>query len=237
MGLAREIAELERRLRDGGGVDPFLPAEKCLLPLSPDCAEMTRRLASYEPWRPGDVLVLCLRALRVQHDMHRPRLLDAELVATLPPGTPGIARPTEAVVREMVRRAKGEIILLGYEFTDPGIVQLLAEAARGGVNIVIICDRGRGVANRIREAWPTEHAMPRVFQDRQREDQAPYAAMHAKCLLVDAHDLLVTSANFTFHGFRGNIEIGIRLSGESAAEARKVFSHLVENGIVEPVSV
>jgi len=57
--------------------------------------------------------------------------------------------------------------------------------------------------------------------------------MHAKCLLVDSRDLLVTSANFTFHGLHGNIEIGVRLSGAPAVEARKIFSHLVENRIVE----
>jgi len=59
--------------------------------------------------------------------------------------------------------------------------------------------------------------------------------MHAKCVLVDGSDLLVTSANFTFHGLHGNIEIGVRLSGAAAAEARKIFSHLVEDGVVEPV--
>ena len=59
--------------------------------------------------------------------------------------------------------------------------------------------------------------------------------MHAKCLLVNGADLLVTSANFTFHGLHGNIEIGVRLSGPPALEARKMFSHLVENGVVEEV--
>ena len=56
--------------------------------------------------------------------------------------------------------------------------------------------------------------------------------MHAKCLLIDASDLLITSANFTFHGLHGNIEIGIRISGPPAVEARKIFSHLVESGAV-----
>jgi phosphatidylserine/phosphatidylglycerophosphate/cardiolipin synthase-like enzyme len=57
--------------------------------------------------------------------------------------------------------------------------------------------------------------------------------MHAKCLLVDASDLLVTSANFTFHGLQGNVEIGVRLRGAPAAEARKIFSHLVESRVLE----
>lgn len=235
MGLARELVELEERLRNRGDLDPFLPVGQGGIPASADCAEMTKRLAPREPYRAEEVLRLCLQVLRVQHDLLRPHLLDAELVATLPPGTPGIARPTEAVIREIVTGAKGEIILLGYEFTDPGLVQLLAEASRRGIDLAIICDRGRGVADRIREAWPAGHGMPQVFHDRERPDGAPYASMHAKCVLVDARELLVTSANFTFHGLRGNIETGVRLSGEPAAEARKIFSHLVEHGVVEPV--
>jgi phosphatidylserine/phosphatidylglycerophosphate/cardiolipin synthase-like enzyme len=81
--------------------------------------------------------------------------------------------------------------------------------------------------------WRSNARRPRIFQDRERTDSAPFASMHAKCLLVDAKDLLVTSANFTFHGLHGNIEIGVRLSGSPAAEARKIFSHLVEHRIVE----
>src|SRR5262249_22798031 len=149
----------------------------------------------------------------------------AELVATLPAEAPGIARPTDQVVRQMIQSAARELIILGYELTDQNLVSLLAEAACRGVAVIVICDRGRGVAGRLRELWPS-HARPAtIFQDRDRPGSAIYASMHAKCLLIDAIDLLVTSANFTFHGLRENIEIGIRLGGDPAAEARKIFSY------------
>ena len=99
----------------------------------------------------------------------------------------------------------------------------------------MICDRERGAGRRILEEWPSGFKKPRILQDRQRAGRAPYASMHAKCVLVDGNDLLVTSANFTFHGLHGNIEIGIRLSGPPVAEARKVFSHLVESRLLEEV--
>lgn len=233
MGVARDLVELEVRLHERKDVDPFLPIDQSGVLSSPECADVAGRLTPAAPWDPAAVVRLCLQVLRIQHDLLRPRLMDAELVATLPPGTPGIARPTEPVVREMVGRAAGEVILLGYEFTDSSTVQLLAGAAARGADVVIICDRGRGAAARIRDAWPRGCPPPRVFHDRERADAAPYASMHAKCLLVDGEDLLVTSANFTFHGLRGNIELGIRLAGASAAEARKIFSYLVESGALE----
>jgi phosphatidylserine/phosphatidylglycerophosphate/cardiolipin synthase-like enzyme len=175
---------------------------------------------------------LCLQALRIQHDEQKPKVLDAELVATLPPEAPGLARPTQRAVWQMVEYATTAIILLGYELTDRNLIALLAEAGARGVHVILICDRERGAAARILESWPSQTPAPRILHDRQRADRAAYASMHAKCLLVDAIDLLVTSANFTFHGLHGNIEIGLRVRGAPAAEARKIFSHLVENQIL-----
>ena len=233
MGLARDLVELEARIRERQEVDLFVPIDQGGLLAAPECASMLTRITATDA---PSVMRLCLQALRIQHEGIHPRLLDAELVATLPPDTPGIARPTELVVREMINRAKNEIILLGYELTDRHLIALLAAAASLGTSVIMICDRGRRAAVRVLEAWPTDTPRPRIFHDRDRADGAPYASMHAKCLLVDSSDLLVTSANFTFHGLHGNIEIGVRLGGVPAAEARKIFSHLVESRLLEEAS-
>jgi phosphatidylserine/phosphatidylglycerophosphate/cardiolipin synthase-like enzyme len=233
MGLARDLVELEARLRDRQDVDLFAPVERGGLLETPEYASMLGRIRSTDP---ALVMRLCLQALRIQHEELRPKLLDAELVATLPPETPGIARPTERVVQEMIDGATTEIILLGYELTDRNLIGLLAAAAGRGAGVIMICDRGRGAAQRVVESWPSRTPLPRIFHDRDRADGAPYASMHAKCLLIDGKDLLVTSANFTFHGLRGNIEIGVRLGGAPAAEARKIFSHLVESRTIDKAS-
>ena len=233
MGLARDLVELDATLRERKEVDLFVPAEQGGLLELPECASMGGRIG---PIDATSVLRLCLQALRIQYEAMRPRLLDAELVATLPAETPGIARPTERVVREMVDRARAEIVLLGYELTDRNLIALLAGAASRGADLILICDRGRRAAQRVLESWPSAVPVPRIFHDRERTDGAPYASMHAKCLLVDGKDLLVTSANFTFHGLRGNIEIGIRIGGPPAAEARKIFSYLVESRVLEDAS-
>ena len=159
-------------------------------------------------------------------------LIQAELVATLPPGMPGIARTTDQVLLEMLRPSVEEVVLLGYELTDLKTMRLLVEAEAAGADVIVICDRARGAAERVLELGLRR---PRVFQNRERPDGLPYSSMHAKCLLVNGRDLLITSANFTFHGLHGNIEIGVRLSGPPALEARKIFSHLVQNCILEEV--
>ena len=228
MAIARDLVELEAQLRDYTGVDLFAPNGGVFA--VPECTSLLGRV---RPTDPASVIRLCLQALRIQYEDLRPKLLDAELVATLPPETPGIARPTEQVVRQMIEAAKTEIILLGYELTDRDLIAQLAIAAGRGASVILICDRGRGTAARVLETWPLSKPPPKIFHDRKRPDCATYASMHAKSLLVDASNLLVTSANFTFHGLHGNVEIGVRLSGAPAAEARKVFSYLVESGVLE----
>lgn len=234
MGIARELAALEKKIRDRN-IDLFAPIERGGLLEAVEVNAVRTLMGAQDFDDPVKVIRLCLQALRVQHEEVSPQLIKAEFVATLPPEVPGLARPTTQVLLEMLKPPIDEVIVLGYEFTDMDVIRLLAEASSRGVSVIMICDRARGGAKRIFEAWPSELARPRLFQDKQRAEGAPYASMHAKCLLVDGRDLLITSANFTFHGLHGNIEIGVRLSGTPVAEARKVFSHLVETGLVEEV--
>lgn len=56
--------------------------------------------------------------------------------------------------------------------------------------------------------------------------------MHAKVLLVDENDLLVTSANFTHHGHAVNVEYGLRLSGEPARRTAAFFRTIEEQGVL-----
>lgn len=108
MSLARDIAELEARLRERTDVNPFAPLASSGLPSTPDFNALLSRIAGQRD--SAAMLRLCLQALRVQHQQLQPRLIDAELVATLPGDTPGIARPTESAISEMVGGATNEVI-------------------------------------------------------------------------------------------------------------------------------
>src|SRR5215475_12520622 len=129
MGIARDLVQLETRLREHAEIDLFAPIERSGVLTVPECASMIQYLRASDP---ASVIRLCLQALRIQYEELRPKLLDAEFVATLPPETPGIARPTERVVRHMIEGARTEVILLGYELSDRDLIGLLAGAAGRG---------------------------------------------------------------------------------------------------------
>lgn len=151
---------------------------------------------------------------------------------TLPAGQTSAARRTGGVIAEMLRDARDEVFALGYEISDDDVIAQFHEAARSA-RFVLICDRGRGSGPALCRGWPADRIAPTIRQDRARADAPVYTSMHGKALLVDGRDLLVTSANFTFHGTRANIEFGIRLQDAVVGEAAAVFRELLRSGLLE----
>lgn len=237
MGIARDLAEFEKALRKDVQADPFTLRGQELLQSRPEAQHLEEQIAAAGTQTPVGTLLLGLQALRIQHTENEPRLIEAELVATLPDASPRQARATQQVIWQMVRSARSEIILLGYQLTSRDLIQLLSDAAERGVDVFLICNDSATVLRRVSEGWSTHAQAPRVFElgHRGQRDDIPFASMHAKSLLVDHIDLLITSANFTFHGLHGNIELGVRLKGPPVREARDVFSYLVTSGMVEEV--
>ena len=76
------------------------------------------------------------------------------------------------------------------------------------------------------KSWPVASPVPSVFT----WPEAPHdtmAKLHAKVIVADGRDALVTSANLTYHGYEANIEIGVRVSGEPARLVEKHFRELI----------
>ena len=59
---------------------------------------------------------------------------------------------------------------------------------------------------------------------------------HPKCLLVDAEEALVTSANFTIAAQKKNVEVGVKIRTPIlVARLRTYFLSLVERGDLKRV--
>jgi phosphatidylserine/phosphatidylglycerophosphate/cardiolipin synthase-like enzyme len=156
-----------------------------------------------------------------------------EFAATLPWGTIEGIRPTHVVVREILRSAKRSVAILGYELSKGGkIVGQLIDAAARGAEMTIVCDRDSEGPEVVQEGWDDSIQAPELLVN---TPLGGSKKMHCKVLCVDGRDLLITSANFTFHGMQGNIEFGVRLRDrESASNARLFVDGLREKGFLVP---
>ena len=62
------------------------------------------------------------------------------------------------------------------------------------------------------------------------------AALHAKVISVDEQQTLITSANLSYHGQEGNIELGTLVDSKKIArQVDDVFTHLIFNKIVQEI--
>ena len=153
---------------------------------------------------------------------------------------PGISRPglrtTGGVAREIVTQCKQSLLLVGYAVTlDPALtglaaqtIEAIAKAAERGVVVTAVLHKD---VNRqaLLQAWRPSVRRPSIFRwiDSERDEMA---AIHAKLLIADRFDGLVTSANLTYHGLQGNLEMGLRVKGRPAAEIHDRFHDLINDG-------
>ena len=131
------------------------------------------------------------------------------------------------------------MLVVGYSVTvDPELTGLAAQtiramvdAAARGVVVTVVLHRE---ANReaLLDTWSQGIPRPSIFTWPLTDDEM--ASVHAKILVADRQDALVTSANLTYHGFERNFELGIRVSGTPAADIHDRIHALISAGEFVP---
>jgi hypothetical protein len=156
---------------------------------------------------------------------------------------PGDARPglrtTGGVAREIVDDSRLGLLVVGYSLTvDPALAGLaaqtidaMARAAQRGVVVTAVLHRD---VNRraLLQAWRPGVRLPSIFTWPAFDDEK--ASVHAKLLVADRRDGLITSANLTYHGFERNLEMGLRVTGRPAAEIHDRIHELIAAGELPP---
>ena len=187
-----------------------------------------------------DQLILALRTAAVTADAVCAAQTAVEVAWTYP----GIARPglrtTGGVAREIVTQCKQTLLLVGYSVTvDPALtglaaqtIEAIARAAERGVLVTAILHKDVN-QQALLQAWRPGVRRPSIFRwiDSERDEMA---AIHAKLLVGDRVDALVTSANLTYHGLEGNLEMGLRVKGRPAAEIHDRFQDLINDRDLVP---
>ena len=186
-------------------------------------------------------------ALRVANRLRSVERLarpDIEIAWTGPSAAGPLVRSTSVVLEDMLEgvRDAGEVLLVGYALTvESGsqmerVIELLVEAARRRATLIIILHSDEEETtnlDNLLSLWDDFVKKPKVYTWRPPEDH-PYTKLHAKCLVVDRLDALVTSANFTFHGLESNLELGLRVRGPQAAAIAERFDHLIATEVLRP---
>ena len=173
-----------------------------------------------------------------------------EMVVSGPDATGG-ARDTGVVIRQLFSKASERVLAVGFAIHQGKSVfktladrldndnsfeaTLCIDVRRQHGDTSIDRDILRRFANEfVRNEWPGKR-LPRVYYDPRSLDPAGRTAssMHAKCVVIDGREALVTSANFTKAAQARNIELGLLVNSQRVAcKIEEHFTSLIMNGIL-----
>jgi len=173
--------------------------------------------------------LLAARATSVRMQAETPSI---RLVWTGPISTTAPVRSTVGVLLDLIEKAQQEIIIVGYVITAAATIvfERLAAAQKRGVQVVLIGDRLEEKLDVLRTCWPQGQRWPALYS-RAGTPADPRSALHAKLAIVDQRYMLVTSANLTYHGLAGNLEIGLEIEGRVAGEVVALLNRLIAENI------
>ena len=178
-----------------------------------------------------------------------------ELVTTGPEASGAANRDTSVVVRELFRRAKHTVLVVGYAiYQGQQVFKDLADRMDEIPELeVTMClnlpdDKTTEVESLIARRfadkftsshWPHGQRLPKVFYDPRSvdPDRSQRASLHAKCIVVDNREVFVSSANFTERAQFRNIEVGVLIASPIIAEQlSQHFRTLISEQLLKPVA-
>lgn len=142
---------------------------------------------------------------------------DAEVVVTAPPSFAMKTKVTKTVVKSMLENAKSSIVITGYSLSDyfSDLVDCIIRKSQEGVFVRFYVNHIEDQAN-FDKLCRHKSRFLRIYNYPKQDDAM--SALHAKVISVDKKDNLITSANLSYHGQEGNIEMGIHVVSEDIAK-------------------
>ncbi len=156
---------------------------------------------------------------------------SAELVVTAPPSFALKAKPTKVTVDAMLTNAKKSILITGYSLSDyfTDLVDCIIRKSQEGVLVKFFVNdiENQKTFDRL---YRYRGKFLRIYNYPKQDDKM--SALHAKVICVDQQKTLITSANLSYHGQEGNIELGTIIeSRKTAKQVDELFTTLLFNKV------
>jgi len=143
---------------------------------------------------------------------------------------------------QMIRSAKKKITIVGYALYKESkndelkmsdvFKELYEKVESNNVTVELFFDKAEtNVKNTVKKMWKKEIKLPEIYL--YESPPKIKGSLHAKVLLIDDRNILITSANMTGRAINRNIEIGIKTSGNIGKEARALLSSLIQAKLFE----
>ena len=170
--------------------------------------------------------ILCM--LSSIQDSKKDEYEEPMLVVTAPASFSIKARSTKITVSDMIVKAEKSILITGYSLSDyfSDLVDTIIMKSQQGVVV-------RFYVNDIEKQMGFNKLLDyqgkflKIYNYPKDSDKDKMAALHAKVISIDGYLTLITSANLSYHGQEGNIEVGSLIkSNHIAKQVEELFEVL-----------
>ena len=160
---------------------------------------------------------------------------DSELVVTAPLSFALKTKVTKVVVKTMIEGAKSSIVITGYSLSDyfADLVDCIIKKSQEGILVKFFVNNIDSQIS-MEKLSRYKGKFLRLYNYPKQEDSM--SALHAKVISVDNRETLITSANLSYHGQEGNIELGTHIiSNQIAKQVDDVFTTLLFKKVFEEI--
>lgn len=157
------------------------------------------------------------------------------LVVTAPPSFSINAKTTMNAVQSMISDANRSILITGYSLSSyfADLVDTIIMKSQQGVFVKFLVNDIEKQSS-FDKILRYKGRFLKIYNYKQDDDKM--AALHAKVISVDQMQTLITSANLSFHGQQGNIEIGALVESKTfAKQVDDIFAQLILSKILSEV--
>ena len=196
-----------------------------------------------------DVLTVALNLLNEIENLQKNVIDSTRLVCTIPEIISDESDHTDLKINELVHNAKKSITIIGYLMMPDKHVQKIFQSILSNpkieeLQIKFIFNKPEqkqelgktydSIKKIIRDLWDKQNEQldirttnfPKIYGYKDTN-----SSLHAKAVIIDSSEILITSANMSDRAIERNFEMGIHHIGESAKDAESLISEQIDNDL------
>ena len=157
------------------------------------------------------------------------KIEHAELVLTAPDSFRVKTLRTKDTMRNMIENTEKSLTITGYSISDyfAEMLDVIIKKSQQGVYVRIYVNDIEKQKEALDRLMSYRSRFLQIYEY-QKQEYDKMAALHAKLIVSDVKKSLVSSANLSYHGMQGNIEMGFLIeSHDKAKQIEEVMKEMV----------
>lgn len=160
-----------------------------------------------------DILSLCMILYSSKETPH------VELVLTAPESFRMNTLRTEDILCKLIENTERSLTITGYSVSDyfADMLDAIIRKSQQGIYVRMYINDIEKQKNALDRLMAYQSRFLQIYEYRKQEDDK-MAALHAKLLVSDVKTSLISSANLSYHGMQGNVEMGFLIESHNKAK-------------------